>query len=262
MEKRCKWVEVLSSAAAIITAIASVWTLQVNVVERNEVVALQNKATVQEVALSNAVNRVTLYGDILAAGGGDRWAYKRAMECLWSNPCGAKTPEPMLQMLNQLTQLFQSDITNNNLLASKIINLPPPSYDKSNVLSNLTSSDFEKRLNAIGTIWCFRLNNYIPDIVDIAKDESNLNVLQLIIHVVVRTFEDNRIMGDKTPMYYLSLYDCVFKYDEFRKHFMEMWIPAKTRILARKPKEVRERPDTPRGNLIYIYDPEKPDSKE
>lgn len=82
MKKQCKWIEALSAIAAILTAGASIWTLRVNIVERREVDALQTEAIVQKQTLSNALERVNLYGDILAAGGGDRWAYKRAKEYL------------------------------------------------------------------------------------------------------------------------------------------------------------------------------------
>lgn len=229
--------------------------------ERREVAALQKEAVVQRQTLSNALERVNLYGDILAAEGGDRWAYKRAKEYLLLHSADERTSEPIIQTLSHITELFQSDITNNNLIVFHAINLPPPFYDSRNVMSNLKSADWTKRLNAVGTIWSLRLNNYIPDIVDIAKDEPNLNVLQLLIHVVRKTFEDNMVIGDETPVYALSLDDCVFQYDEFKKQFMEMWNPAKARIMARKPKEARQGQDKkpPHLGMVYLFDPEKPD---
>ena len=165
------------------------------------VALLQEKVTAQEASLSNALERVNLYGDILAAGGGDRWAYKRAKEYLLLHSADEGTSEPILQTLRHITELFQSDVTNNSLIVFHAIKLPSPFYDGSNVLSNLKSTDLAKRLNAVGTIWKLRLNNYIPEIINIAKDEPNLNVLQLIIHVVEKTFEDNRVVDDEAPFY-------------------------------------------------------------
>lgn len=229
--------------------------------ERRSVDALQKEAVVQKQTLSNALERVNLYGDILAAGGGDRWAYKRATEYLLLHYADKGSSEPILQMLSHITEFFQCDVTNNNLIVFHAINLPPPLYDSSNVRANLKSTDWVKRLNAVWTIWSLRLNNYIPDLVNIAKDEPNLNVLQSIIHVVGKTFEDNIIMNDETTVYTLSLDECVFQYDEFKRKFVEMWNPAKARILARKPKEVRQGQDKnpPHLGMVYLFDPEKPD---
>lgn len=263
-----------SVVLAAITTIANIWqayeahtekniariTKETLDAERREVDTLQKEAVIQKQTLSNALERVNLYSDILAAGGGDRFAYKRAKEYLWLHSNDTESSEPILQMLAHITQLFRSDITNNGMIAVHAIDLPPPFYDRSNVLSNLRSSDSAQRLNAVGTIWNLRLNNYIPDIVDIAQDEPNLSVLQLIIYVVEKTFEDNMVMGDETPVYALSLDDCIFRYDEFKKHFMEMWNPAKTRILARKQKEARQGRGKypPHLPMRYLFDPEKP----
>ena len=254
-------VQSLVSVATVVMACFAGCELRTARVERAEVAALQKEAIVQKQTLNNVLEHVNLYEDIFAAGGGDRFAYKWAKEYLWLHSNNKDYSEPVLQMLTHITKLFQSDITNNSTIVFHAVNLPATVYDKNNVLSNLKSPDMSKRLNAVGTIWNLRLNNHIPDIVDIAKDESNLNVLQLIIHVVEKTFEDNMVMGDETPVYALSLDDCVFRYDEFKKHFIEMWNPAKDRILSRKPKEARQGQDKnpPHLGMVYLFDPEKPD---
>ena len=265
-----------SVAIASIATAANIWSAYDSHIAKREsviaketlvaaqakVISLQNKADAQDVVLSNALERVSLYGNIIAAEGGDRWAYKRAREMLLDRSKGDGVSEPMIQMLNYTMQRFHDEATNNSFIAHNAINLPPPLYDGANVLANLRSPDIYKRFNALGAILTLRLNKYIPDAVDIAKEEPNLNVLQLLIYVIGETFTDNLIMNDTTPVYSLTLDDCVFRYDEFKRHFTEMWNPAKTRILARKHKEVRERPDPPRGNLVYIYDPEMPDSNK
>ena len=84
MKKGCKWVGVLSHVAAILTAIASVVTLCVNVVERGEVDALQKEALILKAALSNALDSVNLFGDMIAAAGGYRVAYLRVLDKLLS----------------------------------------------------------------------------------------------------------------------------------------------------------------------------------
>ena len=82
MKSNCKWIEGLSAIAAIITALVSAWTLRVNIVERNEVDALQERAAKQEVSISNTLAQVSLYGDLFAAEGGDRKAYISAIAAI------------------------------------------------------------------------------------------------------------------------------------------------------------------------------------
>lgn len=250
----------IASIAAVATAIVSWKTMDINDSMHDKIKVLQKESMIHESALSNALDRVNLYGDILSAEGGDRWAYKRAREGLLDRSKGDGVSEPMIQMLNYTMQRFHDEATNNSFIAHNAINLPPPLYDGANVLANLRSPDIYKRFNALGAILTLRLNKYIPDAVDIAKEEPNLNVLQLLIYVIGETFTDNLIMNDTTPVYSLTLDDCVFRYDEFKRHFTEMWNPAKTRMLARKHKEVREGRDKnpPHLPMVYIFDPERP----
>lgn len=252
----------IASIAAVATAIVSWKTMDINDSMYDKIKVLQKESMIHESALSNALDRVNLYGDIIAAEGGDRWAYKRAKEWICAHYEGDIESEPMIQTLDFTVNRFQGEATNNSFIVNNAINLPPLFYDGANVAANLKSTDIYKRLNALGAIWALRLNKYIPDAIDIAKNEPNLHVLQLLVFVVEETFTDNLIINDTTPVYSLSFDDCVFRYEEFKQHFMEMWNSAKPRILARKPKEVREGRDKnpPHLPMVYLFDPEKPDN--
>lgn len=82
-----EWValaQVLSYIATIAMAVATIdmastarCQLDTAAVTRHEVDALYNEAIVQSAAISNTLDRVRNYEDMLAAGGGDRFAYLR-----------------------------------------------------------------------------------------------------------------------------------------------------------------------------------------
>ncbi len=258
MKARCKWVEGLSAIAAIITALASAWTLGVNIVERNEVDTLQKRAEKQETALNNAMDQVKIYGDMLAAGGGNRFAYKCATEALQTHAlAGDKDAESLNQQLGFMTHHFMGEIEHNTTLQNYIMG-PLSESLKANIIDMLRQDDARQRICALKHIHGFRLNKYIPLVVDCLEKEPDLNVVQLAVHIVNETFRDNMIFNDTNTVYSLSVDDCALRYNDFKKYFNLMWKPRKERILARKPKEARERPDPPRGTLYYIFDPEQP----
>lgn len=260
MKKRCKWIEALSAIAAIITALTSAWTLWVNVVERREVSDLQSKSKAQDTVLSNAIERVSLYGDIIAAEGGDRWAYKRAKECLLSRMSQRyEDATPLLQKLEFSMHRFTGEMKGNPTLEYALMG-PASESIKAQVENMLKRDDSFQRLCALKHILWLRLNKHIPLVVEMLQNEPDLNVVQYALHVVSKTFTDNMIPNDTTPIYALTVDDCVFRHDEFKRHFEEMWKPAKDRILARKPKEVKEGRDKkpPHLPMVYLFDPEKP----
>jgi len=253
-------VQCLASLATVAMAWIAGCELQTAKVARREVDALQSRATIQEAALSNALNRVNIYGDIIAAEGGDRFAYKRVCDILQSQLQKQDgEAKALFSKLDFAMRRFMGEVKDNPSLELSLMG--PLSEDlKRDIVDMLHRRDATQRLCALKHILFLRLNKHVPLVVEMLENEPDLSVVQYAVNVITETFADNMIPNDTTPKYALSLDGCVFGYDDFRKHFMEMWVSAKTRILARKPKEVRERPDPPRGNLIYIYDPEKPDS--
>ena len=246
MKARCKWVEGLSAIAAIITALASAWTLGVNIVERNEVDTLQKRAEKQETALNNAMDQVKIYGDMLAAGGGNRFAYKRATETLQTLAlAGDKDAESLNQQLGFLTRHFMGEIDRNSTLQYYMMG--PLSEDlKAHITDMLKRDDVQQRVCALKHIHGLRLNKHIPLVVDCLEREPDLNVVQLAVHVVNETFRDNMVFNDTNTVYSLSAYDCALRYDEFKKYFDQMWEPRKDRILANKdnplkPQEIKRK---------------------
>lgn len=256
-------VQSLASVATVAMAWIAGCELNTAKVARREVDVLQSKATIQEASLSNALERVNLYDDILAAGGGDRFAYNRAYTNLWndmgSDSITAEHSKVLERMLAYTTRRFKGDATNNDFIARHVVNIPTPFYNAMNVPSNLKSRDHLKRLNALGTIWMLRLNEYIPVVADVAITDPDLYVVQMAVFVLNEVFTDNMIFN-VGPRHYFSVSECVLDSESFKNGFEETWKVHKQKILARKPKEVRERPDPPRSNQTYIYDPEMPNS--
>lgn len=222
--------------------------------------ALNNKVAIQEASLSNALERASLYGDILAAGGGDRWAYKRVYEYLLPGLLSKdKSAEALIQQLNSFTRHFIGNVKDNSILQYYMMG-PASENLKEHIKDMLRREDVGQRICALKHILWLRLNEHIPLVVDSLEREPDLNVVQLAVHVINETFSDNMCLNDHNPVYVLSVDDCALRYCDFKSRFLQMWNTKKDKILARKSKEVRERPDPPRGNLTYIYDPEKPDS--
>ena len=105
MSANCKWIEATTALASIIMALVSAFTLYVNVVERNEVVAVQKEAERQTEQLSNMVAKVSLQRDVLAAAGGDRFAYKRARDLMFADKSCDDIPS-LLKSMNFAMQRF------------------------------------------------------------------------------------------------------------------------------------------------------------
>lgn len=98
MSASCKWIEATTAFASIIMAAVSAFTLYVNVVERNEVVAIQKETARQTEQLSNMVAKVSLQRDVLAAAGGDRFAYKRARDLMFADKSCGDVPSLLKSM--------------------------------------------------------------------------------------------------------------------------------------------------------------------
>lgn len=82
--KMCAWVfgpgvQVFASVATVCMAIIAWKTLDVNIVQRNEVEEMHRACRTIAIDLTNSLLRVELYGNILAAEGGDRSAYIKVL---------------------------------------------------------------------------------------------------------------------------------------------------------------------------------------
>ena len=256
MKNRCKWIEGLSAIAAIITALVSAWTLCVNIVERNEVDALQKRAATQEASLSNAIDRVDLYGDIIAAEGGDRSAYISAMTAI-ERGNRVKVTEFLRRKLYEISTRFSADDESEYL--KQRLSWPSPTRTE-HIKKMLKHDESLQRFYAIQKVYELRCNSFIPDIMDIALTDQDLRVVQLATYVINKTFEDNMIFN-VGPRCNLSLNECVEHPDEARTRFDKAWEVHKEKILGRKPKEYRYGKDKnpPHQQMMYLFDPEKPD---
>ena len=249
-----------SVGVAMIASAANIWSAYDSHVAKQEsliakatldaaqakVIALQYKADTQDTVLSNAMERVKLYGDMLAAGGGNRFAYKRATEALQTRIlAGDKGAKSLDQQLCFQTRHFMGKIEHNSTLQYYMMG--PLSEDlKAHVTDMLRRDDVQQRVCAIKHIHGFRLNKHIPLVVDCLEREPDLNVIQLAVYVVNETFRDNMVFNDTNTVYSLSAYDCALRYGEFKKYFDRMWEPRKDRILANqdnplKPNEIKRK---------------------
>lgn len=267
-KRMTKWawdtMPVVSVIAAVASAIAAVstaclgWrTYGMAKVEYAEVVELRESLERQRTKLGNTLDRVSLYGDIASAEGGDRFAYVRASEQLRDlERNGDHEAGTLLQKLLFSTRRFMGGITNNPSLEYTLSGFPSHVM---NVEAMLKGDWFLQRLDALEYVRRLRLNKYFPDIVEMLKKEPDLNVVQLAIAFINETFADNIKPNDSRMFWLFSVDDCVFRFDDFHRHVSQMWDERKDEILARKPMEVRSRQDSPKVEQQYIFDPEKPE---
>ncbi len=256
------YASVIASVASAIAAMSTAWlgwrTLGTAKAEYSDVMELKASLGMQRAVLSNAIDRVSLLGDIAAADGGDRFAYMQATKRLRDMArAGEHDSEALLQKLRFSTGRFMGSVTNNPSL--EYILLEPP-FEHMDVESMLKRDSSLHRLSALRHVSDLRLNKYIPDIFAALETEPDLNVVQMALHVVNATFEDNYPFPVPAALHYLDLEQCVLDYGETKRLFDEMWEASKGKVLARKPKEVRHGRDKnpPHFNMIYIYDPERP----
>jgi len=250
-----RWIEAITAFATIIMAAVSAYTLRINVVERNEVVAIQQEAARQSEQLSNMVASVSLQRDVLAATGGDRFAYKRAHDLLSAGKIRGDAASELKSMYFTMQRFWKAAEDNPTIKAEMAV----PMSGSLDVAKSLSSEDSGVRLMALHHVLGLRINKYIPEVVEMLRDEPDLNVVQLAVKVINDTFSDNRKPNQSNTIRLFTVDNCVFAYDELRSHFMEMWESQKGAILGRKRKEVRRKqdPQNPQLTLVYIFDPEE-----
>jgi hypothetical protein len=115
---------------------------------------------------------------------------------------------------------------------------------------NLKGDNYTSRAAAVGTIGTMRLNSFIPTLVDMAFDEPDLYVLQLIVKTIDKAFEGC------APRAGFTIYDFLFPHYDGRKKFEEQWVAFSPTILKRKAKYIISEPMGPNGTKVTIVDPE------
>lgn len=258
MMSKSNWIEILSSSAAIITALASAWTLYINIVERKEVEELQERATKQEASINNMLYSLSLYGDLFAAEGGDRKAYISATTAIKQINKNEDSFKFLKRKLYEISMKFSADDENEYL--KQQLEWPSP-IQIEDIGKMLKHKESLQRFYAIQKAYELRCNSHMIDIMNMALSDRDLRVVQLAIYVINKTFEDNMIFN-LGPRCNLTLEDCVIHPDEAREIFNKSWAVHKEKILGRKPREYQYKNDknSPHLQILHLFDPEKQNS--
>ena len=97
---------------------------------------------------------------------------------------------------------------------------------------NLESDNYTSRAAAVGTIGTLRLNTFIPTLADMAQNEPDLYVLQLIVKTI------NNAFAGCAPRAGFTIDDFLFPHYEGKKKFDAEWAEFGPSILKRKSKYV------------------------
>jgi len=116
--------------------------------------------------------------------------------------------------------------------------------------ADLRSQDYVNRVAAVSTIGAMRLNSYTPQLADMAFEEPDLHVLQVIVKTIEKAF------AGCAPRSGFGLGDFLFPYGEGRKKFDEQWAKFGPELLQRKPKYIISEPFGSNGSKNTIIDPE------
>ena len=259
MKSNCKWIEGLSAIAAIITALVSAWTLRVNIVERKEVDALQERSAKQEVSISNALEQVDLYGDIIAASGGDRYAYLRAADkLLLTENIPDKSVYQTQRLLNDISRFANHPKSNPTIRTIMYANAI--ATNNAEVSAFLTSENRDARLYAINDIYILRLNALIPNVAKLVETDNDLNVVQYALYVVAETFRNN--INDKSidiDEIFANFNSVIDNTNAFCQQYNTLWEKYRQAILVRRPREFKRIPAKEDSGYYYefLHDPER-----
>ncbi len=123
-------------------------------------------------------------------------------------------------------------------------------WPTNHIPANLKAEDYTSRAAAVGTIGTMRLNGEIPKLADMAFQEPDLYVLQLIVKTIEKAFDGC------APRVGFTINDFLFSQYEGRKKFDAQWAQFGPHILKRKSKFIVSEPFGPNGSKQTIVDPE------
>lgn len=177
---------------ASVATVAMVWIagceLNTAKVARQEVDTLQKEAILQKASLSNALARVDLYGDIIAAEGGDRWAYTRVVDKL-SQLTNLLDRADFLRtrLEDTVTQKYSGKPELNLLLKHIMFDPDLVENDDAQMVAMLKSEIAFDRICAVNSIFRRRLNRLIPTLIDIIEHDPDINVVQYALYATLQT---------------------------------------------------------------------------
>lgn len=115
---------------------------------------------------------------------------------------------------------------------------------------NLKSKDYVNRIAAVSTIGTMRLNSYTPQLADMAFEEPDLHVLQVITKTIEKAF------AGCAPRAGFIMDDFLSPYYDGKKKLDEQWAKFGPEILQRKPKYIISEPFGSNASKQTIIDPE------
>ena len=275
MSRFNKGIELIGALAAILTATASIITLRVNIVERNEVVTIQERSRTLEgelqqeqknladmqVRLTNAIDRVLLLQDVLSASAGSKKAYLRAYNTLISNKySNDKELDFIASRIDSIADEFSQGLNDEswdfgiNDCDKTVIRYG----SNGRIEKELRASSPAERIRAIRTIHVLRRNQFIPSLVELAIHDDNLYVVQNAVFVARKALHackngamDRNVLSTRTSMLSPKV---------FKEYFDAVWSEDSKIALARKPVDlvVGVSPNDNKVHSIGLEDPDKP----
>lgn len=247
----------IASIAAVATAVVSWRTMNVNIAERSEVDALQKESLRLRDRLDEAFSRVDLYSDIIAAEGGDRWAYIRAIDRLIKYTNNFDRAEFLLTRLDDSIRKYSGKPEEHLLLKHVMFDPQMVENDDAQVVALLKSPLYDDRLRAVNSIYRRRLNRLIPELFDLLEHDPYLAVVQYAFHTILRSIGSSALHSIHTGDIDVTDFNHVIQCPDLTKgKLADIWNRNKARILSQHPLrvEVFKPKDEHYAPLFYLHD--------
>lgn len=244
--KMCVWVfgpgvQVFASVATVCMAIIAWKTLDVNIVQRNEIEEMHRACQVIAIDLTNSLFRVELYGNILAAEGGDRSAYIRVLDRLnkMTNSFDVASRADFLsRRLYETNRRFSGRPHKNEELLSIMFSDEMIENDDQVVIKKLNSVLHGDRLCAVHSIYWRRNYKFFPTLIELAGQDPDMNVVQYSLYAMLRILKDPELTKgeeDCDADDYVVMNDFLVDSQRYCSLFEELWNEKKDALLSVNP---------------------------
>lgn len=244
--KMCAWafgpgVQVFASVATMGMAIIAWKTLDVNIVQRNEIEEMHRACQAIAIDLTNSLLRVELYGNILAAEGGDRSAYIRVLGRLnkMTNSLDmASRADFLSRRLYETNRRFSGRPHKNEELLSIMFSDEMIENDDQVVVKKLNSVLHEDRLCAVHSIYWRRNYKFFPELIKLAGQDPDMNVVQYTLYAMLRILKDPELTKEEEDCDaddYVVMNDFLVGSQRYRSLFEELWNEKKDALLSVNP---------------------------